>query len=63
MFWSNDKQYNHQKWTLFVKIKKKKKDLKALFITIWYLQRKGIDIMQSKTPTDKNSIKIQRTNN
>ena len=43
--------------------KKKKKDLKALFITIWYLQRKGIDIMQSKTPTDKNSIKIQRTNN
>ena len=42
---------------------KKKKDLKALFITIWYLQRKGIDIMQSKTPTDKNSIKIQRTNN
>ena len=44
-------------------LKKKKKDLKALFITIWYLQRKGIDIMQSKTPTDKNSIKIQRTNN
>ena len=46
-----------------LKLKKKKKDLNALFITIWYLQRKGIDIMQSKTPTDKNSIKIQRTNN
>ena len=53
----------HYLLKLYIYIYIKKRDLKALFITIWYLQRKGIDIMQSKTPTDKNSIKIQRTNN